>query len=160
MYVSTNFKINLETGTWEVVKKVVISLNSLKMEDQLVCFHKIFDNIPGYEILSFETLLYSQWWQQCFVCFHKLFVCLWVNFHFWKIKWLAGGIECLTEVLETILTEVYVHRVKICLFFSCQLVCPGNSSVRSHNHNFLNFYWAAAFFLAFWDRLWKICAMM
>ena len=35
------------------------SLNSLKMEDQRVRFHKKFDNIPDYKILSFETLLYS-----------------------------------------------------------------------------------------------------
>ena len=31
-----------------IVKKVVITLNSLKMEDQRVCFHKKFDNIPDY----------------------------------------------------------------------------------------------------------------
>ena len=90
-YLSTNFETTLETGTWEVVKKVVISLNSLKMEDQRICFHEKFDNIPNYLILSFETLLYSQWRQQCFVCFRKLFVCLCVNFHFWKILIIGRG---------------------------------------------------------------------
>ena len=78
-YVSTNFKTTLQTRTWQVVKKVVISLNSLKIKDQRVCFHKKFDNISDYQILSFETLLYFQWRQQCFVCFRKVFMCLWVN---------------------------------------------------------------------------------
>ena len=78
-YVLTNFKTTLQTGTWEVVKEVTISLNSLKIKDQRVFFHKKFDNILDYQILSFETLLHFQWRQQYFVCFRKLFVCLWVN---------------------------------------------------------------------------------
>ena len=130
------------------------------MEDQRDYFRKKLIIYLGYKILSFETLLYSQWQQQCFVCFHKLFFCLWINFYFWKIKWLAGGIECITKVLQTILMEVYVHWAKFCLSFSGWLVCPGNSSIRSHNHNFLNFYWSAAISLAFWNRFWQICAMM
>ena len=85
-------------------------------------FIKKFDNIPDYEILSFETLLCSQWRQQCFVCFCKLFVSLWVNFYLWKIKWLAGCIEYLTEFLETILKGVYGPQVKFCILFSCRLV--------------------------------------
>ena len=110
--------------------------------------------------MSFETLLYSQWRQQCFFCFRKFFVCLWVNFYFWKIKSLVGVVECLTEVLETVLMEVYVHWAKFSPFFSCRLICPSHSSIRLHNHNFLNFYWSAAISLAFWDQLWQICAMM
>ena len=56
--------------------------------------------------------------------------------------------------------SVCTYPVKVCLFFSCRLFCPGNFSIRSHNQNFLNFYWSAAIFLAFWDQLWQICAMM
>ena len=33
-------------------KKVVISLNSLKIADQPVCFHKKLDNIPDYKTLK------------------------------------------------------------------------------------------------------------
>ena len=95
----------------------------------MIIFIKTFIIYPGYKILSFETLLHFQWRQQCFVCFRKIFFCLWINFYFWKIKWLAGATECITEVLETILMELYVHWAKFCLFFSCWLVCPGNSSI-------------------------------
>ena len=53
----------------------------------------------------------------------------WVNFYFYKIKWLAW-IECLTKVLETILMEAYVHQAKLCLFFpvklSVQIISPYN----------------------------------
>ena len=157
-YVLTNFKTTLQTGTWEVVKKVAISLNSLKIKDQRVCFHKKFDNIPDYQILSFETLLYFQSRQT--LSASVSFSCVFGSIYFWKIKWLVGGIECLTEVLETVLMEVYVHWAKFYPFFSCRLFCPGNSSIRSHNHNFYNFYWYAAIFLAFCDRLWQICAMI
>ena len=45
-------------------------------------------------------------------------------------------------------------------FFLCRLVCPSNPSVQSHNHNFLDFYWSAGISLAFWNILWRICAMM
>ena len=155
--VSTNFKSILETGTWEVVEKVVINLNLRKIEDQSFCFHKKFDNLPDHKIFSFKTLLYSQWQQQCFVCLRKLFVCLWVYFYFWKIKWFAGGIECLKEVHETIIMEVYIHQAKFYLFFSCRHVCPGNCSIRSHNHNFLNSYWPVAIP---WHFETEICAMM
>ena len=82
--------------------------------------------------MSFKTLLYSQWQQQCFVCLRKLF-------------------ECLKGVHETIIMEVYIHQAKFYLFFSCWHVCPGNCSIRSHNHNFLNSYWPAAISLTIWD---------
>ena len=35
------------------------------------------------------------------------------------------------------------------LFFSCQLVCPSNASILSHNHDFLNFCWSATISLTF-----------
>ena len=77
------YKFQNHSANWYIrsSKKVVISVNSLKMEDQL-CFHKKSENIPNYKILSFETLLCSQQRQQCFVYFCKLFLCLWVSFHF------------------------------------------------------------------------------
>ena len=94
----------------------------------MIIFIKSLIIYPDYKILSFETLLYSQWRQQCFVCFRKLFLCLWVNFYFWKIKWLARGIECLTEVLETIVMKVYVHRTNFAFSFpvdlSVQVILP------------------------------------
>ena len=118
-----------------IVKKVVISLNSLKMEDQRVCFHKKFEKIPDYKILFFESLLYSQWRHQCFVCFRQLFVSLWTNFYFWKIKWLAGGIEYLTEILETIVMVVYIDCAKFCLFsqanLSVQVILPYDRTTKT-----------------------------
>ena len=86
------------------------------MEDQRICFHTNIDSIPDYKILSFEKLLYSQWQQQRFVGFRKLSVYLSINFYFWKIEWLTGGIECVTEIIETVLREMYVHRAKFCIF--------------------------------------------
>ena len=85
---------------------------------------------------TFETLLYSQWRQQCFVCFRKLFVCLWVNFYISKIKWLVGCIEHLTEDLETIVMEVYVHiRSKFAFSFlvdfSVQVIFPYDHTTKT-----------------------------